>query len=258
MTMQVGRLDKIAGIPAFEVRRFFRHVTSCHQRVFNRQWLMRYLDLSEWKATQVARGLVREGYVVRKGKLADQSLFEFTDLGDALARASGAKRVMRSTAAKSLQEFMVRVQEVNENPDYLYTVAVVAVFGSYLKDTAHLGDVDVAVQVDSRIVDNDRRVDRELQHAHASGRSFSRFIDQLTWAHDEVMLALKARKRTISIQAWDSFVRMTKNPDFRYSILLGDSEKLRAELNASASGESDALAKSEGARKDRCEASPER
>ncbi len=105
-----------------------------------------------------------------------------------------------------------------------------AVFGSYLKDTAHLGDVDVAVRVDSRIVDNDRRVDRELHYAHNSGRSFSRFIDQLTWAHDEVMLALKARKRTLSIQAWDSFVRMTKNPEFRYSVLFGDSEGLRAEL----------------------------
>jgi hypothetical protein len=38
-----------------------------HQRVFNREWLIRYLDLSEWKGMQVARGLVREGYVVRKG-----------------------------------------------------------------------------------------------------------------------------------------------------------------------------------------------
>jgi predicted nucleotidyltransferase len=258
MTMQVGGLDKIAGLSAFEVRRFFRHVTSCHQNVFDRQWLMRYLDLSAWKATQVIRGLVREGYVVTKGRLANQFLFEFTDLGDALARASGAKRVMRSTAAQSLQDFMGRVREVNENPNYLYTVTAVAVFGSYLKDTAHLGDVDVAVRVNSRIVDNDRRVDRELQHARASGRSFSRFIDQLTWAHDEVMLALKARKRTISIQAWDSFVRMTKNPEFRYSVLFGDSEGLRAELKSSGGGESDALAKSEDAGKDRCETSPER
>ncbi len=93
MTMQVGRLDKIAGLSAFEVRRFFRHVTGCHQNVFDREWLMRYLDLSDWKATQVVRGLVREGYVVRKGRLADQVLLEFTDLGDAFARASGAKSV---------------------------------------------------------------------------------------------------------------------------------------------------------------------
>ncbi len=141
---------------------------------------------------------------------------------------------------------MERVREVNENPDYLYTVTAVAVFGRYLKDTAHLGDVEVAVRVDSRIVDNDRRVDRELQHARASGRSFSRFIDQLTWAHDEVMLALKARKRTISIQAWDSFVGMTKNPEFRYSVLFGDSEGLRAELKSSGGGESDVSTKSEG------------
>lgn len=239
MTMQIGRLDKIASLSAFAARRFFRHVTSCHQNVFDRQWLMRYLDLSDWKATQVVRGLVREGYVVRKGTLADQVLFEFTDLGNALARASGAKRVLRSTAARSLQDFMGRVREVNENPNYLYTVTAVAIFGSYLKDTARLGDVDIAVRVDSRIVDNDRRVDQELQHARNSDRSFPRFIDQLTWAHHEVMLALKARKRTVSIQAWDSFVRMTKNPEFRYSVPFGDSEGLRAELKSLGGGESD-------------------
>ncbi len=72
------------------------------------------------------------------------------------------------------------------------------------------------------------------------------------------MLALKARKLTISIQAWDSFVRMTKNPEFRYSVLFGDSGGLRAELKSSGGGEADALAKSEEAGKDRCETSPER
>jgi hypothetical protein len=52
----------------------------------------------------------------------------------------------------------------------------------------------------------------------------------LTWAQDEVILALKARKRTISIQPWYSFVGMERNRDFRYQVLLGDADGVLAEL----------------------------
>ena len=55
-------------------------------------------------------------------------------------------------------------------------------------------------------------------------------IDQLSLAHDEVILALKARRRTISVQPWSSFIAMEKDTDFRYRILLGDAESIRAEL----------------------------
>ncbi len=112
----------------------------------------------------------------------------------------------------------------------MYTVNAVVVFGSYLKNVGELGDLDLAVQLKSRIADAEQRVTKELEHAGSSGRSFSRFIDQLTWAHDEVMLALKARKRTISVQPWSSFIGMEKDTDFRYRVLLGDAESIRAEL----------------------------
>jgi predicted nucleotidyltransferase len=78
---------------------------------------------------------------------------------------------------------MRRVREVNENPNYLYTVTAVAVFGSYLKDTTHLGDVDVAVRVNSQVVDNDRRVDRELKHARALGPGRDRPLSTTTARH---------------------------------------------------------------------------
>jgi len=125
---------------------------------------------------------------------------------------------------------MARVRAVNENPRFLYTVNAVVVFGSYLKNVGELGDLDLAAQLKSRIADAEQRVTKELEHAGSSGRSFSRFIDQLTWAHDEVILAVKARKRTISVQPWSSFIGMEKDTDFKYSVLLGDAENIRAEL----------------------------
>jgi hypothetical protein len=44
------------------------------------------------------------------------------------------------------------------------------------------------------------------------------------------MLALKARKRTISVQPWSSFIGMEKDTEFKYRVLLGDAESIRAEL----------------------------
>jgi len=229
MTVQIRGQQTIAGLTAFEVRRFFRHAKAWHANAFGKKWMMRYLNLQDRKATQVIRSLIREGYVVRNGKCDDETAFEFTDLGSSLVRASGASRITRTTAAQALQAFMVRVKAVNETPRFLYTVNAVAVFGSYLKNARELGDLDLAVQLKSRIADAER-VTKELEHAGSSGRSFSRFIDQLTWAHDEVMLALKARKRTISVQPWSSFIGMEKDTDFRYRVLLGDAESIRAEL----------------------------
>jgi predicted nucleotidyltransferase len=119
---------------------------------------------------------------------------------------------------------------VNANPEFLYEVTDVVVFGSYLKDRDDLGDVDIAVRLKARITDNEQRVSREREHARRSGRSFTRFIDELTWAQDEVMLALKARKRTVSIQPWYSFVGMGKEQDFRYKVIVGDADKIAEEL----------------------------
>jgi predicted nucleotidyltransferase/predicted transcriptional regulator len=230
MTIQIRSRQTIAGLPAFEARRFFRHVKAWHANAFGKKWVMKYLKLHDRKATEVIRSLIREGYVVRSGKRDDETAFEFTDLGSSLVRASGAKKITRTMAAEALQAFMARVKAVNETPRFLYTVNAVVVFGSYLKNVGELGDLDLAVQLKSRIADAEQRVTRELEHAGSSGRSFSRFIDQLTWAHDEVMLALKARKRTISVQPWSSFIAMEKDTGFKYRVLLGDAESIRAEL----------------------------
>jgi len=229
VTVQIRSQQTIAGLPAFEVRRFSRHVKGWHANAFGMKWMMKYLNLGERKATQAIRSLIREGYVVRKSK-GDETVFEFTDLGSSLVRASGARRITRTTAAKALQEFVARVKAVNENPSFLYSVTSAVVFGSYLRNVDELGDLDLAVQLTCRIGDAEQRVNKELEHARSSGRSFSRFIDQLTWAHDEVMLALKARKRTISVQPWCSFLGMEKDTDFRYKVLLGDVESIHAEL----------------------------
>jgi predicted nucleotidyltransferase len=244
MTIHVQRRHTIAGLPAFEVRRFFRHVKGWHHDAFGKKWIMEYLKLSAAQAEQSIQGLIQEGYIAPSGEVEGEPTFQFTDLGSSLVRASGARRVARSTADKALHDFVSRVKAVNDNPKFLYEVTDAVVFGSYLKNVGDLGDVDIAVRLKSRITDNEQRVAREREHARRSGRSFSRFIDELTWAHDEVMLALKARKRTISIQPWYSFVGMEKELGFQYKVIIGDADKIAQELR-------DAEAKSKADARDR-------
>ena len=43
-------------------------------------------------------------------------------------------------------------------------------------------------------------------------------------------MALKSRKRSISIQSWRSFLEMEKAKNFRYKVLLGDANEIRREL----------------------------
>jgi predicted nucleotidyltransferase/predicted transcriptional regulator len=241
MTIHVQRKHVIAGLPAFEIRRFFRHVKGWHQDAFGKKWMMEYLNLSASQAEQSIRDLIQEGYIAPVGEVEGEPTFQLTDLGSSLVRASGARRVARRTAEKALRDFVARVKEVNDNPKFLYEVTDVVVFGSYLKDVCELGDVDIAVRLKSRIPDNEQRIAREREHARRSGRSFSRFIDELTWAHDEVMLALKARKRTISIQPWHSFVGMQKHQGFQFKVVLGDAKKIAEELkDAEASSKANA------------------
>jgi predicted nucleotidyltransferase len=127
---------------------------------------------------------------------------------------------------------MSRMKEINSNPRYLYSVRSVVVFGSYLNHGERLGDVDVAIELSSRIEDPNQRAEAHLRYAEESGRQFGNFTDQLYWAEAEIYQVLKARRRTISIQPWHSFIGMEKRTDFRYKVLFGDADKIENELKS--------------------------
>jgi len=158
--------------------------------------------------------------------------YSLTDAGEEITRASAVSRISRKTADAALVEFMKRVQTVNASPKYLYSIERVAVFGSFLKRRRNLGDVDVAVGLKSRVVFDEKHKWIEIfqQHAWESGKSFSTWDDEIDWPRREVLLVLKSRKRSISIQSWFSFVEMEKARNFRYRVLLGDANEIRREL----------------------------
>ena len=102
--------------------------------------------------------------------------------GNALANASFGKPISRATATRLLGQVIERARAYNADPARLLAVTEIVVFGSYLDPAVDpLGDLDLAVSTARRDTDGQRYVDKVLEYARASGRSFSAFHDRLFW-----------------------------------------------------------------------------
>ena len=223
MSLDLRVASTIAGHNPKAIRDMLRR---CHGYL-TETWLRRTLGLNDKEAYQIASELLRSGYVE---SCESRESYRVTRKGRDLMRASAAARIQRKTARLALDEFMDRVHHVNKNSAFLYTIAKVVVFGSFLGDGERLGDVDVALDLKRRVPFAGNWVEVFRRHAWRSGRSFRTFEEEIDWPRREVILALKAKKRSISIQSWFSFVEMEKASDFRYRVLLGDPREIRGEL----------------------------
>ena len=235
MTIQIDSRRTIGGVSILQLRQFFRQVVAHHHDSFDRAWLLSYLKLSVPRADQLLEDLVRQDFILIEPP-QNNLQYQLTNLAHDLVRSSAAKRVSRGTAHDALEGLMKRVKEINSNPKYLYSVSSVVVFGSYLNGGERLGDVDVAIEVSSRIEDPNQRPEAHLRYARRSGRQFGNFTEELYWAEAEIYQVLKARRRTISIQPWYSFIGMKKRTDFQYKVLFGDADKIANELESNKKG----------------------
>ena len=234
MTLDLKTVPPIAGESATRLR----DILSRSRGAFREDWLTDKFRYDAQRAHELAKGMEAAGYVQRDKEREGRSgspfpWYTLTDRGRDVVRASGAKRIKRTTAATELSEFMKRVFQVNASSEYLYSVERVAIFGSFLEHGERLGDVDIAVDLRSRVtIDKSRKwLDLFRQHAWRSGRSFSTFEEEIDWPRREVLLTLRSRRRSISIQPWFSFLEMEKAKNFRYEVLLGDANEVSLELD---------------------------
>lgn len=207
--MYVDPKSKIAGLPSLVVRSFLRDSRSF-------QWSVHHaadrLRVSPRRAARVLQELIALGYV---GRVDDKDTpFVVTTAGGRLGLASAAQPLMRRTAEKKLAEFLDRVRRVNGDEHYLFWVERVVVFGSYLTDAEKLNDLDIAVQLSSRIADPDEWLtahQAQIGEARARGRRFGNIGQEISWPEDEVLYALKARSRAIKIHSTeDEVLKHTK------------------------------------------------
>jgi hypothetical protein len=230
MTLQIRSTDTISGIPIKKLRGFFRHLVSWHQHSFELPRLQEQLSLDKESAQALAAELETQGYI----KPPENGVYNFTDKGEELVRASAAGKVSRQMAENALIGLLARVEQYNSDPTKLLTIEVVVVFGSFLGANEKLGDLDIAVKYRHRNPNNHDPTTTALAYAERSGRHFSNIVEWISWPNTELCQILKGRKRTIAIQDWHTFLRMAVgNPHhFQYKVVFGSAENVAAEIRA--------------------------
>lgn len=197
MTIPIKAGQLISGLDAKVLRDFLRKSYTG----FDQDWIIKDLKVAPSQAPLIINALLREQYIEPdrrwQERFGTMPRYCATRKGRELMRASAAARITRKTAQLALDGFMQRVHEVNRNPRYLCSITKVVVFGSFLKDLDRLGDVDVAVETGYRIPNDENLWKVIQQYAWNSGRNFPTFVAEQYWPIHEIMLVLKARKRTL-------------------------------------------------------------
>ncbi len=128
-----------------------------------------------------------------------------TRLGRMIAGASKA-HYRRATAARAIQSVLARALDINRDPDGLYLVQKLVLFGSYLRKGAMVGDVDLGVVWKPAIDDaNEFRKRSKQRHDELNrdaGDRFHRwmFVDL---SLREVQNRLRGRSPIIQLSDWE-------------------------------------------------------
>ena len=196
--MRVSKNDSICGLAAPTARKLMRaYYTERPVEVASG-----ILSTCQDAARDQMRAFEAAGYIGRTelAGAAGDEWWVTTVKGNALANASFGKPVSRATATRLLAEVIDRAHSYNADPARLLTITEIAVFGSYLDPAADpLGDLDLAVSTVRRDTGLERYVDKVLEYARTSGRSFGTFHDRLFWPCRELRMILKNRSSAISI-----------------------------------------------------------
>jgi predicted nucleotidyltransferase len=198
--MKIRKTDGICGYPAVTLRDALKQLVLIEWTT-DRLGLL--LGIDEARSDQLCRALLAEGYI---DPSPIDGHYRLTSQGYRLAHATAAPPIRRKTAERVLEEFLARVEAVNRDPELLYSIGEVWVFGSYLGEGDELGDVDVAVTFVRRIPDRSRFEElcrQRVARAKEAGRTFPTLLDELYWARHEVELLLKNRKRSIGLHDLD-------------------------------------------------------
>jgi hypothetical protein len=223
--MQIVKDQLVAGYPALTVRTFLRRYRSC---TIVAATVAYALKIDDKQATDFLRQLASLD-MVRPAEylpLDEKAAYEITTHGNAFANASAAKPVSRKTAELVLQRLMERVRMVNDNPDLVYRIESVVLFGSMLSAAERLGDVDIAIELQAKVTEEAafrKWCDKRRHIALEQGRHFSSTFEWVVWPSTEISLLLKARSHALSLHEFSQLGQMT---GVCYRVLWGDAERI--------------------------------
>lgn len=190
INMRISRKETITNIPILEIRNYFDYLDRHYIISFTLKEVCDYLKINESKANSLLKELSDKEFIERS-----MDGYEITVKGSALRNARCVPPINRFKAEKILNDFMQRVEEINNNDYYLYRVCKILLFGSYIKeDAVDFGDIDIAFELDKKLKDSNdfEKLNRKLVHnAKVEGKYFSSFIEELFYSRKLVLLKLK-------------------------------------------------------------------
>jgi predicted nucleotidyltransferase len=202
--MRINSKDTLAGQPILKIREMLRRRP---WRLYV-EFAVDFLNTDKDTAQKILEELEKQGYLMPE---QNEEGWMNTSKGYALMQAKASKPILRTTAEKKLREILVRIEQVNQDPYYLYKIKKAAIFGSYLTDAEFLGDLDIAIELVSVEDDLQKRIQLETARINQTDRVFHNTVERAFWPQEEVYRLLKGRSRTISLHSLnDPFFKETE------------------------------------------------
>ena len=195
--MRIERDQLIAGLPARDVRRFFREAAGFVVRV---RTVTEVLGCSRRRAVELLKNLENEGLLA-----ATEDFWEATEKGHALAMATAAQPLRRETAERLIADLMARTRTLNADNNWPYRIRKIVVFGSYVRGVERPNDVDIACELLPRWTGSEQLV-REQLRRQTRKQPFRNLTEWAIWPRLEVFRFLKTRARGLSIHELEDWI----------------------------------------------------
>jgi predicted nucleotidyltransferase len=198
--MRIEKNEKIGNIPMVKIRDYFKCLRPAS---ISKEGLRKYFGLNFQDCDLLINELLQNGFIVLADETLQDDEYQLTTKGQALCAARCVSPMNKEKADKVFNEFMQRVEEINNNDYYLFKVEKLLLFGSYLNpENSDYGDIDIAFELKRKIKDyaeHEKVNKKRVQEAWEKGKVFSSFIDELGYSELEVILKLKNRCRYLSL-----------------------------------------------------------
>ncbi len=219
--MRIDAKETILDVPILEVRKLLR---TGRDHFWHVNFAISTLNVSVEKAEALLAELEKKGLIepsVRDG----EKYWHNSMAGNAFAIAKASKPLLRKSAEKVFADFMKRVEQVRDDPYYLYKVKKVLLFGSYLSNSAYLNDIDIAIELTPKETDAKRHgilLEERQKLLAEGGMHFNTYVDYLYAPETEVRKFLKSRSRAISLHSTLDRILQTAN----YRIVYEDDSRM--------------------------------
>jgi len=199
--MRVNSSDKILGIEAKHLRKFFRDHTSGQFDAGSIKYWPELKLTSEEKIMKFFEDMIKEGYINKKD-FNGSAYYELENKALSLVNAKFIKPISKEKATEVVKELLERVETLNTDKYYIVRVESIYAFGSYIdKDAKDCGDIDLIINLklkDGINYDESVKISQE-RCPHASN-----FLQRISYAtYQEPLKFLKNRNRYLSFSSDD-------------------------------------------------------